>query len=121
MRRWRLSLKPADKTARAIGLLGLCAKAGRVVVGVPLICTALQTGAKNKTPLVVLLAEGCAPNTTKRITDRTTFYGVPLIRLPIDTAALAHAVGKRDAAVAAVGVTEEHLAAAILAAMKEEI
>ena len=113
-------MRPADKTARALGLLGLCAKAGRVVVGVPLICTALQSGAKNKTPLLVVLASDCAPNTAKRITDRTAFYGVPLVRLPIDTETLAHAVGKRDGAVAAVGVTEQNLAAAILAASKEE-
>ena len=114
-------MKPADKTARVLGLLGLCVKAGRAVVGVPLICAALQTGAKNKTPLAVVLASDCSANTAKRITDRTAFYGVPLVHLPIDTATLAHAVGKRDAAVAAVGVTEQNLAAAILAASKEDI
>ena len=110
-----------ERDARILKLLGLAARAGRTVIGVPLICTALQRGARDKTPCVVLLADGCAANTKKRITDRTAFYGVPLVELHIDTEALALCVGKRDAAVAAVGVTEQHLAAAILAAQGEDI
>ena len=115
-------MKPMpEREERILKFLGLAAKAGRTVVGVPLICTALQQAKKDKTPLVVLLAGNCAANTKKRITDRTAFYGVPLVELQTDTEALALFVGKRDAAVAAVGITEQHLAGAILAIQKEDI
>ncbi len=99
-----------DNTAKALKLLGLAARAGRTVVGVPLICTALSRGVKDKTPLLVLQACDCSAGTHKRISNRTAYYGVRMLRIPADCATLALAVGKRDAAVAAVGVTEPHLA-----------
>ena len=102
--------RQTDATQRAMRLLGLAARAGRTVVGVPLICTALQRGAKDKTPLLVVEAADSSANTHKRITDRTAFYGVQAVRADVDCATLAIAVGKRDALVAAVGVTEPHLA-----------
>lgn len=106
-----------NATQKALRLLGLAARAGRTVVGVPLICTALQRGAKDKTPLLVVEAADSSANTHKRITDRTAFYGVRRVRVDADCAALALAVGKRDALVAAVGVTEPHLAHEIEAAL----
>lgn len=109
----------ADATERALGLLGLAARARRLVIGTPLICTALQRAKKEQTPLLVILASDCSENTKKRIQDRTAFYGVPLLPLPRTCAQLAHAVGKKEALVAAVGVTDQNLAAAIRAALKE--
>ena len=111
-------MTPVDAT-RALRLLGLAARARALVIGVPLICTALSKGAKGKTPLLVLCAEDCSPNTKKRITDRTAFYGTELITLPLSCADLAHAIGKKEALVAAVGVNDHHLATAIAAALKE--
>lgn len=103
-----------DREERALGLLGLAARAGRVIAGIPLICTALQKGKKEKTPVLVLLAADASQNTQKRVTDRTAYYGVPLVRLSLDCATLAQRVGKRDGAVAAVGITEPNLAQAII-------
>ena len=111
--------KQSDQTKKVLSLLGLAVRAGRAVIGVPLICTALQRGAKDKTPCLVLEAADSSANTHKRITDRTAFYGVPTVRLEVDCGALALAVGKRDAAVAAVGVTEPNLARAIMDTLKE--
>ena len=96
--------------------MGLAAKAGRTVAGVSLICTALSRGVRDGTPLVVVLARDASQNSQKRICDRTAFYGVPLCRSDIDCATLAHTVGKRDGLCAAVAVTEQNLAAAIIAA-----
>ena len=101
-----------DTTRRTLGLLGLATRAGRVIVGVPLICTALpQKGSKR--PLLVLVAGDASAATQKKITDKCSFYGVRQITLPTDCEQLALTVGKRGAAVAAVGITEEHLATAI--------
>lgn len=66
-------------------------------------------------PLVVLEAQDTSVNTHKRVCDRTAFYGVPTFRLSLTAAELAHTVGKRGGAVAAVGVTDTELASAILA------
>ncbi len=82
-------------------------------------CEALKNQKKN-TPLCVILANDASPNSKKRILDRTAFYKVPCYLPEIDRDALAHAIGKRDAAVSAVGVTDRHLAAAIMALWEEQ-
>ena len=107
-------------TERVLGLLGFAARAGRAVSGVSLICTALARGASGKTPLVILEAADSSANSHKRITDRAAFYGVPCTRLECDMARLALAVGKRDGACAAVGVTEPELARAIIELLHEQ-
>ncbi|MBE6555081.1 MAG: hypothetical protein E7663_02435 [Ruminococcaceae bacterium] len=108
-----------ENDKRALSLLGFAARAGRLTVGVPLLCEAMRKGTRGKTPLLVALACDASPNTKKRILDRTAYYGVRLVRLEVDTAALALAVGKREGAVAAVGVTDPHLASAIGALFDE--
>ena len=90
--------------------LGLCARARGLVYGTPMVCEALR--AKQK-PKLVVEAGGNSQNTSKRIADKCSFYGVRQITLPTDCEQLALTVGKRGAAVAAVGITEEHLATAI--------
>ena len=110
---------PQTDVTRAMRFVGLAARARALVIGVPLICTALSKGAAGKTPRLVLCTEDCSPNTKKRITDRTAFYGVPCRSLPLTCAQLAHAIGKKEALVAAVGVTDQNLAAAIAAALQE--
>ena len=104
-----------EMTEKALGLLGFAARARRTVVGVSLICAALSHGGAGKTPLIVLEAADSSENSHKRISDRTAYYGVPCYRLECDTSRLARAVGKRDGAVAAVGVTDPGLAGAIRA------
>ena len=106
------------QTERALRYLGLAARARALVIGTPLICTALSQG-KGKAPALVLLATDASPNTKKRIADRTAFYGVALHSLPLSCAQLAHVIGKKEALVAAVGVTDQNLAAAIKAALLE--
>jgi hypothetical protein len=48
------------------------------------------------------------------VADRTSYYSVPLIRVSVGGATLALRVGKRDGTVAAVGITEQNLAQAII-------
>ena len=109
-----------DRTDRVLGLLGFAARARRAVMGVSLICTALSRGAAGKTPLVIVEAADSSANSHKRITDRAAYYGVPCKQLACDMARLALAVGKRDGACAAVGVTDPELARAILALIQEQ-
>ena len=115
MRQWRPSLHSGNDTERRVlAYLGFAARARKIVAGVPLLCQAMQRGGAYA-PLVVLEARDTSDHTHKRVCDRTAFYGVPAFRLSRSTAELAHAIGKRDGAVAAVGVTDTELASAILA------
>ena len=100
---------------KALRLLGFAVRARLAAIGVPLVCEALKkpaNGAK-KRPVIVLEAADTSENTHKRLCDRTAYYGVPHLSLSVDAAALATAVGKRDGAVAAVGVSEPSLAKVI--------
>ena len=95
----------AQTRERLLSSLGLCAKAGKLIYGVPMICDAMR-GRRER--LVVLCAADNAANSTKKLTDKCRFYGAELLTLPVDGEELARAVGK-TARLAAVAVTDENL------------
>ena len=111
----------AEIERKALAYLGFAARAGRVTVGVPLICESMKKGVRGRSPLIVLAAADTSANTKKRIADRTAYYKTPLVELACNGEALALAVGKRGGTVGAVGVTEPSLAAAIAALYSIEI
>ena len=85
------------------GSLGLCAKAGKLIYGVPMIIEAMQKGKK---VCLVIEASDTSDNTHKRITDKCSFYGVETIRIDADCIELSSYVGK-SSMLAAVAVTDE--------------
>ena len=95
---------------KVLGLLGLAARARRIVFGTPMVCDAMRAGKK-----LYLAVEACdtSENTHKRITDRCSYYNVPHVRVEIKTDALAHALGK-SGDLAVVAVTDQGLANGIL-------
>ena len=95
--------------------LGLCTKAGKLIFGVPMICEALK--AKKRICLVIEPADN-APNSSKRLHDRCTYYATSLVSLSANGEELARAVGK-SARLAAVAVTDEHLAALVRSRIDE--
>ena len=104
---------PLTPLARA---LGLCARARGLICGVPMICEAMRNKAK---PRLVLMADNVSENTRKRLQDKCTFYSVPLLTLPLDTATLAHTVGK-SATLGAVALTDENFCRLITDAYQKE-
>lgn len=98
------------------GMLGLCARARKLVLGTSQVCDTLHGDAA--TVKIVLEASDTSENTHKRLCDRCTFYGVPLVRLPDDGFALGHAVGKNN--LSAVAVTDEQFSRAIRMKMQPE-
>ena len=108
-----------EKTSRGsvLGALGICAKAGRLVCGTPLICEALK--AKKQIFLVVEASDN-SENTQKRLNDRCAFYGVKKIRLEHDGDALAKALGK-SGRVAAAAITDEQLCRLVTEKLKQEL
>lgn len=97
-----MNLDRIEKTMRAVGL---CRKAGKLLIGTDAVCAALAERIK---PCAVFAAEDNSENTEKKLRDKCGFYRVELIRLPVSGEDLAHAIGKR-ARCAAVAVTDENL------------
>lgn len=87
--------------------LGLCARAGTLIFGTPMVCEAMRQGGK-KQPKLVLEAADTSENTHKKLTDKCTYYGVRHIRLANTGGELAAALGK-SATLAAVAVCDENM------------
>jgi len=96
--------------SKLASLLGICAKARKLICGIPLICRALKSGSM---PQLVLYSHSASENAKKRITDRCLYYKITCVEIPIDTEDLAECTGK-SGAVAAVGIRDAGLARAVL-------
>ena len=97
--------------SRILSSLGLCARARKLIFGVPMICDALRKGGA-AAPLAVFEASDTSDNTHKRLSDKCAYYGARLIRLECDGETLAAALGK-SAVLAAVAVTDKNMLAMV--------
>lgn len=94
---------------RLLGAIGLCKRAGKLICGVPLICTEMRKGSQIQ---MVLSASDASDNTKKKLNDKCKYYGVALTELPYTADQLSAAVGK-DAPIGAVAVTDARLMQAV--------
>lgn len=100
-----------SETRELLGAIGLCARAGKLVYGIPMICEALKQGGRGA-PILVLEAGDTSENSHKRIGDRCRYYNTKLIRLPVSGGELGACVGKTTS-LGAVAVTDAGLAAMV--------
>ncbi len=98
------------------GAVGICAKAGKLITGIPMICEAMKAG---KRIFLVIEPSDNSNNSSKRLHDRCTYYGVPLYTLSIDGEALAASVGKK-ARIGALAVTDENLYRLVMSSLNEK-
>ena len=63
---------------RLRGLLGLSQRAGRLMTGMDNTLSAIRSGKA----ILVLMDEGAAENTMKKLTDACIYYHAPLVKLP---------------------------------------
>ena len=89
---------------KVLSSLGLCARAGKLIFGVPMICDAMRRGGSNA-PRIVFEAADTSENTHKKISDKCKFYQIRQVRLSCDGATLAASLGK-TATLAAVAVSD---------------
>ena len=89
------------------GALGLCARARKLIFGVPMICEAMRHGGSGA-PRMIFEAADTSENTHKKIADKSAFYGVRTVRLNCDGATLASALGKTSS-LGAVAITDEQM------------
>lgn len=107
-----------NQSARLLGMLGLCARAGRLICGVPLICDAMRAGRRGKVPYLVLEAADTSANTHKRVVDRCAYYDTETVRIAAAGDELAHAVG-HSGVLGAVAVTDRKMADAVKAILAQ--
>ena len=100
-------LPSETNTSKILLSLGLCARAGKIIFGVPMICDAMRKGAKNA-PVLIIEAADTSEGTHKKIADKTAFYGVKTVRIDCDGATLASALGKTSS-LAAVAITDKEM------------
>ncbi|WP_449540048.1 YlxQ family RNA-binding protein [Ferdinandcohnia sp. Marseille-Q9671] len=80
-----------------ISLLGLANRARKVISGEELVVKEIRNGNAK----LVLISEDASANTTKKITDKSTYYKVQL-RTVSDRYTLGHAIGKEARVVVAI-------------------
>ncbi|CAM3075517.1 YlxQ family RNA-binding protein [Sporolactobacillus spathodeae] len=95
-------------------LLGLAKRAGKVVSGED---TVLRSIREQKAKLV-LLAEDASDRTKKTITNKCTFYRVPLIQVP-DRFALGKAIGQPARVI--VAIVDSHFAGGLIGRLESSI
>ena len=93
-----------QKEQKILRSLGLCARAGKLIFGVPMICDAMRHGGA-AAPRIVFEASDTSENTHKRISDKCKYYQVKQVRLSCDGATLAASLGKTST-LAAVAVSD---------------
>lgn len=96
---------------RALSMLGLCARAGKLISGEKACLQSIRAGGV----YAVLLDAGAAGNAVKSITDACTYHKVVLLRAP--EFELGDAIGKPGRMV--VGITDQRFAERIIQLSQE--
>lgn len=102
------------KPDKALSMLGLATRAGKVVSGE----FAVEKDVKSGRACLVLIAEDSSENTRKKFQNMCEFYEVP-VRLCYDRARLGHVIGKDFRA--SVAVLDEGFADTILKHLNSQI
>lgn len=101
-------------TNKFLSMLGLSRRAGKIIIGTPLVTNALPSGKVN----VVFYTADASNNTEKRITDKCRFYNVKCIRLDIPSEQIGKMVGMRTG-VCVIGVTDDNFSKQLLSLSQE--
>jgi len=78
---------------RLKGMLGFAMRAGKVIIGTELVCSALASSGKDRARLV-LISSTASEGTKKKLLHKAEFYGVEAITINIDQDELGRLLGK---------------------------
>ncbi|MBF0714464.1 ribosomal L7Ae/L30e/S12e/Gadd45 family protein [Gemella sp. GH3] len=84
---------------KALNLLGLMVRAGKVVTGEDLIIKSIREDKLN----LLLIAIDCGKNTTKKLCDKAEYYNVKVLTC-FTTEEISNAIGKNNRV--AIGITD---------------
>lgn len=99
-----MSEEKNENIKKLLGACGLAKRAGKAAVGTELACDAVRAG----TAKLGLASASVSSNTRKRLDNCFSYYGVPLVYLETDTAALGASVGKSETA--CIAITDQNFA-----------
>ena len=92
---------------KALSFLGLCRRAGKLLIGEDGVSGAARSGQA----VLLMVASDTADNTRKKAGNLSHWYGIPMIALPWDKDTLGELLDKRVCAILA--LTDKGLAAAL--------
>lgn len=79
-------------TKRILSLAGLCRRAGGVIPGTdPVLAAVRRKGATF--PAVIIISDSASDRTKKQITDKASYYSIPLAIIDADPDAVGRALG----------------------------
>ena len=96
----------APVTERFFGMLGLCRRAGKTVLGTEMICKQMR---EKKKPVLVLIASDVSENTRSKLISKSIFYSIPYIQISVGGEDLADRLGKTGF-LAAAAITDQRFA-----------
>lgn len=88
---------------KLLSMLGLCRRAGAMVIGTDLVTKSLPSGRVR----LVIYADDSSQNTEKKITDKCSFYGVKCVKVEFQGGEIGQAIGK-SGTVCVVGITDSN-------------
>ena len=91
---WKRSWQVNNKTdIRLKGMLGFAMRAGKVIIGTELVCSAMASRGKDRARLL-LIASDASDGTKKKLLHKAEFYGVEVLITNIDSSELGRLLGK---------------------------
>ena len=108
-----------DGTKKLALMIGMCARARKIVIGCDGVCLALPEKKPAKRVHLVLEASDVSDNTHKKLSDKCLYYKVRKEIIPLSQEELAHAIGKKGSQVAAVAVTDNEMSRAVINLLPE--
>ena len=84
-----------DGTKKLALMIGMCARARKIVIGCDGVCLALPEKKPAKRVHLVLEASDVSDNTHKKLSDKCLYYKVRKEIIPLSQEELAHAIGKK--------------------------
>lgn len=91
-------------------MLGLCRKAGKMIIGTDLVTKSLPS----KKAYLVIYTSDASKNTEKKVTDKCSYYGVECVKSSCSSLEISSAIGK-DGAICTLGITDLNFASELKA------
>lgn len=102
---------------RLFGMMGFAMRAGKLVLGTDLVCTAMAKRGKDRPSLIVII-DDASPATKKKLITKAEFYGIKHLTLGLAASDVGAILGKTYSPVC-IGVTDEGFAKEISLAAEE--
>ena len=103
---------------RLKGMLGFAMRAGKVIIGTELVCSAMASRGKDRARLL-LIASDASDGTKKKLLHKAEFYGVEVLITNIDSSELGRLLGKLYAP-ASVAIIDDRFAEEIAKACRTD-